>query len=479
MNLKKNIRFKMLEQVKSKCTDYVTQIDDLSEGNNEFDDGESDCLTSDNVPENPLEECLRILHLYSFTRSKRFENILGKIIQDNSWNLDSEMLFSLCRNISAESSIGYVFLANIADRISKTLAIPSRYEIAYVLMEHEPVFGKALQILSDCTNDPSIEPEYRIKRILSSRIPDVCKPTVFQMYIDNKLNACSHILMVIQHAIKLSVDKDRYFNRLKEIADDVELDDRIRADAADVMYINGDDSMKSHATDILAKIRGNAVHVYDDSENAHSAHIRECAEKTILYLRKECEQKCLATHKEIKYELLRYASNDGAALKSALRRIKYDLCKFTRYDLYLRDILQYIYDYCISSMNKDELLGRLVEELVDASGMCATGYAHRMANVLSGFTEHGIGISFEDELKCKFAIQLTKYISSLPDCDKILDEMTLPSSSFWARGAFLKVLREKYLSIRDLLYLEYREYMSDTDFDLYMRKALIAFEGDI
>ena len=43
---------------------------------------------------------------------------------------------------------------------------------------------------------------------------------------------------------------------------------------------------------------------------------------------------------------------------------------------------------------------------------------------------------------------------------------------------FLKFFRDNMLNIREELYEEFKDYLTDTDFDLYTRRAIIVYTGD-
>ena len=62
------------------------------------------------------------------------------------------------------------------------------------------------------------------------------------------------------------------------------------------------------------------------------------------------------------------------------------------------------------------------------SGKCATGYAYRLVNVLSGFGDYSIRISWEDEIGSNLSALLNRRIQELEDeeyMENILVEMSL------------------------------------------------------
>lgn len=61
--------------------------------------------------------------------------------------------------------------------------------------------------------------------------------------------------------------------------------------------------------------------------------------------------------------------------------------------------------------------------------------------------------------------------------DDVLEQMTLPSIMFDKRQSFLLFFRTHLSHIRQEMYGEFKELISDSDFDLYFRKAIISYEG--
>ena len=55
--------------------------------------------------------------------------------------------------------------------------------------------------------------------------------------------------------------------------------------------------------------------------------------------------------------------------------------------------------------------------------------------------------------------------------------MMLDSSKFKDRQNFLLFFRTYLSPIREELYNEFKEFVCDTDFDFYMRKAISSYEG--
>jgi patatin-like phospholipase/acyl hydrolase len=60
--------------------------------------------------------------------------------------------------------------------------------------------------------------------------------------------------------------------------------------------------------------------------------------------------------------------------------------------------------------------------------------------------------------------------------EKVLNELMISSNEYESRKHFLKFFRKNMLSIREELYEEFKDHITDTDFDLYFRSAISKYE---
>jgi len=63
--------------------------------------------------------------------------------------------------------------------------------------------------------------------------------------------------------------------------------------------------------------------------------------------------------------------------------------------------------------------------------------------------------------------------------ESVLSEIAIASSLSSRRQYFSLFFRSHVAFIREEMYAEFKEFMDDTTFDLYMRKALMHYEGAI
>ena len=172
----------------------------------------------------------------------------------------------------------------------------------------------------------------------------------------------------------------------------------------------------------------------------------------------------------------------------ALYRIDKDWSRHGKHRHRLYDIFQMVVAYVekYGGVEKDhdkkELTKRLLEELDEMSGTCSTGYAIRLLNVLSGYRNFKIRIPPEYALRCKLFHHLNNGIIDISKKDPergsmIMDQMTLPSSHYSQRKEFLEFFRAQLPTLKESLYVEFKDMMTDTDYDFYLRKAIFSYEG--
>lgn len=147
----------------------------------------------------------------------------------------------------------------------------------------------------------------------------------------------------------------------------------------------------------------------------------------------------------------------------------------------LSSIFAKVWTYIENSDYSEELKKRMIEELIESNNKCASGYAARLVNALSGFDdEMSITISFEDQIISNLESRLNERIKAIQDEDEmssLLEEMYIPPSEYNKRKTFLNFFRNNISSIREGMYNEFCKHMSDIDYDMYFRKAIIHYEG--
>jgi len=187
----------------------------------------------------------------------------------------------------------------------------------------------------------------------------------------------------------------------------------------------------------------------------------------------------------------------------SMNRIFLDRALYSNYNCTLLHILLKVWTYLTSHEFEQDMRKRLLEELVDMSGTCSTGFAGRLVNVICGFGSFNLRISWRDQIVANFngrlnarARDITKYEYNVKFYglkykkdeykdekellqefqEKVLEEMSINTNDYEHRLNFLLFFRKNLLSIRQELYEEFKKYMDDTSYDLYCRSAISIYE---
>jgi hypothetical protein len=286
---------------------------------------------------------------------------------------------------------------------------------------------------------------------------------------------------------------------LLSFAKDIDLDYNLRADSSDVLLQYGSDWSKGEAREVILHLgvgSRNVYNIYDNSQNVHSRDVEESVSQALDYLhtfeilRKNdieidfyyVEKKILKMIRDEKKALnipkdAKYEKEDK--IKVSLNRIVMDRALYSKYNCSLINILLRVWTYLSGHNNEKEIKKRLLEELVDMCGTCSSGFASRLVNVISGFGDFSIKISWREQIIANLSGRLNARVRDMDDLDlqeKVMTEMIIPSSDTDIRKHFLKFFRENILSIREEMYVEFKDYITDTDFDLYFRSAIQMYE---
>jgi hypothetical protein len=489
---------------------------------------------------------------------------------------------------------------------------PCRVDAICTLMDSAAHKREADTYFRELISDTLIDCDYRYKAILSlERYSFENKPYFIKRacleFIFFKSNATSYRILAAQKLLTSALadtgEQERVCAQVLKFAQDTDLDYNIRADAADILLGLGSDEMKIEGRKIineLGAVLGPVRTVFENAQNVHTKTIEDSAMEMLEYLfdlpvykidgepvtfeqvraeivqilprmekgiqcnvcigneasrSEECSDECKRRHK----------------IEVGLNRIQMDRALYSKYNFALSKILVGVWSFVAVHNDRAELEQRLVEELYDMSGTCSSGYAERLVNVMSGFCELSLKISWSEQITANFAGRInarareiesehspfrneklrdvvelwlnthpevrdnletyqkfhrsaTRHIASVTptwdrkNCERVLEhqapasgawdnvmkrmideflsedrdtkvelcvadfaeavinEMTVITSQWGERKNFSLFLGYHLSFIKEELWKEFTEHLSDTDIDLYFRIALIAYE---
>jgi hypothetical protein len=480
------------------------------------------------------------------------------------------------------------------------VSIPQQLDAIFTLMEAPEYKIEGIERFRVFLGNHTIPCDYRYKTILELEhyndekqggrrfIPNCeffLKESLFFFIHDRKNTTMYRILAgqyILQNLRKVIENDERkdIQNILLIVAQDVEMDFNIRADAADTLLNVGDGEYIITARETIALLSfamGQRRTVFDNAQNVHVTEIEESIADilsviidtpmmrtesgeniTFEFVRNKIEnvfsinkgKKCVRSCRHIKCEICDncvkhkdsvccdnecdMVLDKKTKIAISLNRIAIDRVLYSKYSITLSGILLRVWSYISRHEANEEMRKRLLEELYDMSGTCSTGFASRLINVVSGFDDLNIHISWRDQIVSNFTGRLNAlarkidhedsvyftdeshindlvilYLSTNPNAYKIpinekkndtvknylkigrkkkisliveefksnvLIEMSINTMNTSARANFLKFFRDNMLKIREEMYMEFRDYMTDTDFDLWFRAAIMSYE---
>jgi hypothetical protein len=223
--------------------------------------------------------------------------------------------------------------------------------------------------------------------------------------------------------------------------------------------------------------------VYEDGQNVHQSSINDSVKETIKDLHKEYgsiispnDRTRLLSEVSVRITTLKKRLNDPisvAQINGSFDRIMTDTSIF-ECNTTLADILIMIYYKIKNSQHVEELESRLIEELIEMNGKCATGHLSRLINVLSGFYEGVIKISFEEQIKNYIYNHYNRLLSTI-DSDDLLSQIIEDDIS--KKNELMKVINNN--SIELSLKTEFVDsgFVSSDDFTKWYKKSINSYCG--
>jgi predicted transcriptional regulator len=256
--------------------------------------------------------------------------------------------------------------------------------------------------------------------------------------------------------------------------------------------------------------------VYDNAQNVHHKDIEEASLPIIRFL---LEIKDTLSYADVISEIQLYLKTEGSSfsesqidkIQMSLNRIAIDRSLY--HNTSLTTILTKLWSYI---NKKEELVKRLFEELEEMAGTCSSGFIMRLLNTLSGFEEGlSLKISYEEQIVANFIGRLNAYARKITDLDSpfykeerlhdvkklcsssieendgeetdedivsnfrdnVLAEMTENTSNWSKRLNFSLFFRTHLSTLREELYDEFKSFVTDSEFDLSIRRAISTYEG--
>ena len=93
-------------------------------------------------------------------------------------------------------------------------------------------------------------------------------------------------------------------------------------------------------------------------------------------------------------------------IRISLNRINMDRILYSKYNQTLVNIFVKIWSYMVEHDSFEDMKSRMLEELYEMSGTCSSGFASRLINVISGFGDFNVKISWDEQIVANFSGRL-------------------------------------------------------------------------
>lgn len=289
----------------------------------------------------------------------------------------------------------------------------------------------------------------------------ICNSNFPLMY---KILSSQYVLTYIPHS-QNNLQSIQEF--LYSVSSDKNQNIHYRSECADILSRNGYNEWKEKGKQIIQEL-GESFEIYENKENVHDVNINQQLSTVLKYLIETTDIN--SNTEEIYEELLREEQSD-TLLITAFQRIMFDTSVYDGKTLL--DVLLLVWEQIKISQYKDELIKRLKEELIEMDKTCSSGHLARLLNVLNGYIDIPIiKISFEQQLRSNIfaSIKLSFKQLSKQEVDIIMTEMTQDD-----KPTIFEFLNR--FSLKDILYNEFKQYMSSTEFNNVYEKAIKDFFG--
>lgn len=445
-----------------------------------------------------LKHFLSFLNDLSIDCDFRYKNIIE--LEKQGYNLMSDKLCWNLDNIDLGKELLNKFEKELKSSFPEWTPTPDNEDLVYLMIEMLD-YDSCKHFFYKYIKDVEYNYDYFIK--------------ISQMeFIDKPENSIYYRILSGQYLLqKSSLTHDEImgiYSILTNFANDVTVEYDRRADAADVLLQLGDEDTKRIGRQIINElgINDRSITIFDNAQNVHSQEVEDSVLETLEFFASIPTITINKIPIDFDYvnsqieDILKSRTDDSfkdsnEKIKLALNRIRLDRALYSKYNNTLSNILVKIWSYLTKHKYEKEMLNRLLEELVEMSGTCSTGYVSRLINVPSGFGDFSVRISWEDQIIANLSGRLNAKIRNISNdsckhyeneiltvSDNIEDfqanvmmELTICSSNVQNRPNFNLFFRKNIADIREEMYKEFTDYLDDTTFDLYMRKALSKYEG--
>jgi len=269
---------------------------------------------------------------------------------------------------------------------------------------------------------------------------------------------------------------------IKNIILNKELEDNIRADGADILLSLKDNEENEKyiklGKEIINELSySNKNNFYENKQNIHNINLDDNIKDFIHYLSNlpsliVMKNNEVELFNNIKKELFihskEYLNKDHfhmeKDIEQSLNRIYLDSRLYEGFTLLTLFIK--IWLYINQNEYKDQLINRLIEELIDMKDTCSSGHIIRLINVFSGIDKNiSLKYNIKELIKSKILFLLNKNINNEEDeyQNILIDDSIENENKINEINEYNKYIMKKIIEIKKDIYEEYKDLIKDID----------------
>jgi hypothetical protein len=511
-------------------TTAIANLTDLKEASDQSDQFEpvsdDDLLVSVSDLSLPIETRIDAVNrIYAQQGDNIIEvlNRLSSMYEINGITLLKDYLYSICEKanipvfyksivavalLSKEigQELGFKAINDLYVQFDDKTSTTYRIEMLKHLSKSPIYKDNIILYLTQIINNNKLECLYRYKTILSftnwdeeekrpEYVDHIIKEVMIQFF-HNTYNITEYRILAAQYLLQAGVNPELQNNIEKVLLGfgrDTALDYNIRADAIDVVLKFSVSQNKKEAEVLILTLGTNnkkITNIYANAQNVHTKEIEASISSIIEFLHsfdiariKDAPITFEYVKKRISLFIKtckdQFPADVENKLEVAFTRISVDKALYSQYNCTIENILLRVWTYIKGNKHEKEMKKRLVEELYEMSGTCSTGFATRMCNAIAGFDKLSIQISWRDQIIANLTGRLNARIRDMDNLtlqENVLVEMTMETEDMQARKHFLKFFRQNISEIRNEMWEEFKNHITDTDYDLYFRAGIAMYE---
>lgn len=338
---------------------------------------------------------------------------------------------------------------------------PRRVEAICTLMESPDHKIVSNSYFREFVNDQVIDCDYRYKCILSLENKHAILEREFFIekacieFLFCEQNNMRYRILAAQNLMqtgRLDTKKiDRVCTTILSFAKNETLEHNLRSDAADMILGIAPEEMKIEGRKIineLASAYGHVRTLFDNAQNVHTAEIDKSLTEGLMalsdipimeidkkfitfdYVHKQVMELvaitrinsdggCKACGKEVDTDTCSTPCSENWMCNISLNRIGMDRFRYSNLNYTLSHILLRVWSFIQCNEYRETLERRLIEELCDMCGTCSTGFASRLVNVMSGFGDFNMHVSWGDQITANFTGRLNAFARRIEEPDSI------------------------------------------------------------